>query len=107
MASQLPWGPLPLAQSPYLTLLQKICVKDLSTGPHPGSDRPAVQGLGLKLSDPVSDSDKARLSSSTFLCSERPDNIIWGGSSIFDPTVGCSDKAIFSFPEIPDVARTR
>lgn len=66
MASQLPWGPLPLAQSPYLTLLQKICVENLSTGPHPGNDLPAEQGMGLKLSDPVSDRDKACLSSSAY-----------------------------------------
>lgn len=53
MASQLPQGPLPLSQSPYLTLLREICGENLSTGPHPGSDLPAVQGMGLKLSDPV------------------------------------------------------
>ena len=54
------------AQLPYLTLLQKICGENLSTGPRPGNDLPAVQGMGLKLSDHIL-RDKTCLSSITFL----------------------------------------
>lgn len=99
MESQLPEGPLPLAQSLYLTLLQKICEENLSTGPPPGSDLPAAEGTGLKLSDPFSDRDKAQLSSSPPLsaCRSQGDNIIWCGSRVFvDPTVGSLIK--LSFP---------
>lgn len=54
MASQLPWVSLPLAQSRYLTLLQKICGENRSTRPHPGNDLPAVEDRGLKESDHIS-----------------------------------------------------
>lgn len=111
MASQLPQGPLPLSQSPYLTLLREICGENLYWAPSrhwptsgAGHGPEIVWSCSQIETKPAS--PLAPLSSYFSALRSQGDNIIWCSSCIFDPTVGRADKVVFSFSEVLRAAST-